>query len=106
MDGDDGVIGVMLAAEHALQLGHGDMLFQPGQTCGDLRLGIGIIFLHGHIQEEFGLFQLRPFVLPGDNDILEHAVFLLHLLGPVRIIPEFRGQGLPLQALKLVFFPV
>ena len=103
---DDRIIGVMLATEHALDLGNRNVLFYPRQTCGNLMFGFGIVFLDGHVQEKFGLLDLGPFALPVDNDILELAIFLLYLFGPVCITPEVRGQGLPFQAFKLVFFPV
>jgi len=82
------------------------MLFYRRQTCGHLMFGFGIVFFYRHVQKEFSLFYLEPFTLPGVDYVLQLAMLLLYFFSPGRIIPEVRGQGLPLQAFKLVLFPV
>ena len=103
VDGDDGVVGVVLAAEHALHFGDGDDILQIGEPEGDLMEGVVVVLLHPHIEEQVDFLQLVPLVFPAVDDLLQLAVRLLDLLGDLGVIPEVGGEGLLFQPFKLVF---
>ena len=103
VDGDDGVVVVVLAAEHALHLGHEMMSCRSGQPLRDLIEGLAVVLLHAHVEEQVDLLQFVPFSFPAFDHFLQLPVFLLDFLGYFGLVPEVGGQGLPLQPLQFVF---
>ena len=104
MDGEDGVVGIVLTGEHALQLHLVDTLPQLIQAGDHLVETLLVVLLHGHVEEHPGILQLAIGLFPGLDDLLGLPQLLLHLLGPGLIVPEIRPQGLlfePLNQLPL-----
>lgn len=93
VDGDHGVAGIVLAGEHALKLHGLDPLNERIQGLANLREGFLVAFGHAHFEQEFRLFQLCLGGVPAFHNILDGALFPLHLLGVFLVIPESRGQG-------------
>ena len=91
-DGDDGVVGVLLAGEHHPQLGILDVLAQPGLQGLGLQQHPGVI--PGQLQGGLQVVQLAGQAL-GQGDLVgEGAAPLQDRLGRLGRVPEPGGRGL------------
>lgn len=98
MDGDDGVLVVLLAAEQVLQLERGYMGFQTAAKSFQLRLESGVGFFVDQGEPRLQFLQIGDERRPLLDDLVEMADVLQNrvaLFG--RNLPEALGAGLALQ---------
>ena len=94
----------MFTAEHALELGYPDITLNGLKTFSNFPLGIKIFFLYRHFKQQFSLLDRRPGTFPAGDDFMNLPKMFLGLLGALGILPEIRGERLPLELFKLFFF--
>ena len=93
MHGDDGIAGVVLAAEHLAHLHLAEELLDLEH----LRLGLGpafLVALGGHLEEHLGVGEPTGQVLPRIERGLEQRALLQELLRALGIVPEIRRRAL------------
>ena len=103
MEGQDGVVGVILVAEE-----HAQFQVRQGLPGGfhfafDFTLEAVVLFLHGHFPEGLHVFQLLVQPVVGLHFAFQVVGFLGHGLGLVRIIPEPGRRHLVFQVFDPLF---
>lgn len=103
MEGQDGIVGIVLVAEEHAQ-------FQIRQGFPgvfhfflDFALEAVILFLHGHFPQGLHIVQLGSQTMVGFHFRFQVVGFLGHGLGLVRIIPESGSRHLVLQVFDPFF---
>ena len=93
MDRDDGVAGVVLAAEHLLHLHLGEKLLDLGSLA--LCLGVRVGFaLGGHFEEHLAVAETAGEALPRVERGLQLGALLQELLRGLRVAPKVRRAAL------------
>jgi hypothetical protein len=103
MDRHNGVAVVMLPIEHTFQLGQRQGFLHGYDFLGYLLLQFGILVLHDHFEEHFGIFQLLPPFIPFSDNFLKLTVFFLDYCRRFGIIPESRRKRLSFQFIQPIF---
>jgi len=100
MDGYNGIAGVILPPEHALEFCGLNLLLDPRHFGRNFAQGLFIIFLPGQLEVSFGVFYFRPQVFPKAQIRLKGSPFLEQSLGTFVIVPEIRFEDFLLDLLK------
>ena len=88
VEGQNGVVGVVFAAEQRRQPALADLLFQRLISADDLLQLAGVILLLGHFAQGQGVLPLRNQLVMLFDLVLQALYLTAHLLAALQIVPE------------------
>jgi hypothetical protein len=100
MNLDDGIAGIVLAAEHLLQLEPIDAGHHRFHLLAELLEGFAVTLL-GQLEEELRLVDPFTLLTPAVNDALDACALAGDPLRTLGVVPEIRSGSLPAQLGRL-----
>ena len=103
VQGQNGIVAVVLVAEQQPQFQVRQSLLALFQLALNFFLETVVVFFHSHFPQGFNILNLRFQGMEGIHITFQIVGFLGHLLGLIRIVPEPRSRHLVLQVLNPFF---